>query len=97
LARDSPSPGLRHGYVVNKEEVADSIREAKRQAEIVASVAIRSGFLSIGGISLDESRASGEAVISRADQEITDLDIEKDQRLRADLRRRHVHESPHAP
>src|SRR6185437_11454142 len=42
-----------------------------------ARVPIRSAFLSIGGISLDEARSSGETVISRADQEITELDVEK--------------------
>ncbi|MBI4088954.1 cell division protein FtsA [Candidatus Kaiserbacteria bacterium] len=71
------SKGLRHGYIVNKEEVAASIREAKRQAEYVARVPIRAGFLAIGGISLDEARAAGFAIISRADQEITALDLEK--------------------
>lgn len=71
------SKGLRHGYIVNKEAVTESILEAKRQVESVARIPIRSAFLSIGGISLDETRASGEAIISRADQEITSLDIEK--------------------
>lgn len=71
------SKGLRHGYVVNKEEATTSILEAKRQAESVAGVPIRAGFLAVGGISLDEARATGEAIISRADQEITALDLEK--------------------
>ncbi|MDD2657707.1 MAG: cell division protein FtsA [Candidatus Pacebacteria bacterium] len=71
------SKGLRHGYIVNKEEVAKSILEAKQQAESAARVPIRTGFLAVGGISLDEARASGSAIISRADQEITALDLEK--------------------
>ena len=71
------SKGLRHGYIVNKEEVSASIREAKRQAESVARIPIRAGFLAVGGISLDEQRATGFAIISRADQEITELDLEK--------------------
>lgn len=71
------SKGLRQGYIVNTDEVATSIREAKRQAESVARIPIKSGFLAVGGISLDETRASGEAIISRADQEITSLDLEK--------------------
>ncbi len=71
------SKGLRHGYIVNKEEVSASIVEAKRQAESSARVPIRAGFLAVGGISLDETRASGFAIISRADQEITALDLEK--------------------
>lgn len=71
------SKGLRHGYIVNKEEVAASIVEAKRQAESVARVPLNAAFLAVGGISLDEARATGSAIISRADQEITVLDIEK--------------------
>ncbi len=71
------SRGLRHGYIVNKEEVTASIKEAKRQAEAVSRVPIRSAFLAVGGVSLDEVRATGGAIISRADQEITALDLEK--------------------
>lgn len=69
--------GMRHGYVVDMEDVALSIRTARVQAEAIAKVPIKKGFLAIGGVSLDEVRASGETVISRADQEITELDIEK--------------------
>ena len=71
------SKGLRHGYIVNKEEVSICIAKAKQQAEASAHMPIRSAFLAIGGISLDEARATGSAIISRADQEITALDIEK--------------------
>lgn len=71
------SKGLRHGYVINKEEVSASIIKAKKEAESVARVPLRAGFLAVGGISLDEARSTGSAIISRADQEITVLDIEK--------------------
>jgi len=71
------SKGLRHGYIVNKEEVSLCIAKAKQQAEASARMHVRAGFLAIGGISLDEARATGSAIISRADQEITMLDIEK--------------------
>ena len=71
------SRGLRHGYIVNKEEVSASILLAKQQAETIARVPIRSAFLAVGGISLDEARATGSAIISRADQEITALDLDK--------------------
>lgn len=70
------SKGLRHGYIVNKDEVTASILKAKQEAEAVARTPITAGFLAVGGISLDEARASGAAVISRADQEITALDLE---------------------
>jgi len=71
------SKGLRHGYIVNKEEVSASILRAKQQAESIARVPIRSAFLAVGGISLDEARATGSAIISRADQEITLLDLDR--------------------
>ncbi|MBI4065827.1 cell division protein FtsA [Candidatus Kaiserbacteria bacterium] len=71
------SKGLRHGYIVNKEEVSLGILKAKQDAESVARVPLRTGFLAVGGISLDEARATGSTIISRADQEITALDIEK--------------------
>lgn len=71
------SKGLRHGYIVNKDEVTASILRAKQQAESLARVPIRSAFLAVGGISLDEARATGPTIISRADQEITVLDLER--------------------
>lgn len=96
----SESKGMRNGYVVDVNEVADSVRAAKEQAEATTHMPIRSGFVSIGGISLDEVRATGETVISRADQEITDLDMEKvresaRQSIQAHfLNRRILHEIP---
>ncbi len=71
------SRGLRQGYVVNKEEVTEAIREAKRQAEAASRVPIRSAFLAVGGISIDEARATGETIIGRADQVVSSIDIEK--------------------
>ena len=70
------SKGLRHGYIVNAEDVARSIRIAAAQAESVSGVKIKTAFLSIGGIGLDEVRGKGDAIIARADAEVTDLDIE---------------------
>jgi len=71
------SKGLRHGYIVNHDDVAHAIRIAANQAEKLSGVRIKTAFLSIGGIGLDEVKATGEAVIARADAEVTDLDIEK--------------------
>lgn len=73
----SETQGMRHGYVVDAADAAASVRIAKAQVESVVGFPIKNAFLSIGGISLDEIRASGETVISRADQEVTELDIAK--------------------
>ncbi|PIR85275.1 cell division protein FtsA [Candidatus Kaiserbacteria bacterium CG10_big_fil_rev_8_21_14_0_10_45_20] len=70
------SKGLRHGYIVNIADVTRSIRVAALQAEETSGFKIKSAFLSIGGIGLDEVRTKGDAVTQRADAEITDLDVE---------------------
>jgi cell division protein FtsA len=73
----SESAGMRQGYVVDLPDATASIIAAKRQAEASAHMPIKSGFLAVGGVSLDESRGEAETIISRADAVITDLDIEK--------------------
>ncbi len=92
--------GMHQGYVTRKDDVVASIRGAKRAAEKAAGVPIKNGFLAIGSISLEETRATGEAIISRADQEVTDLDLDiaiKAAREAAQpnfLNRRVLHEIP---
>lgn len=73
----APASGMRHGYVVDIADVATALKTAKRQAEVMARVHIKNGFLAIGGVSLDEARTTGSSAIARGDLEITDLDIEK--------------------
>ena len=69
------SRGLKHGYIVNKEDAVKSIKRALRLAEKSARTKIKSAFLSIGGISLEAQSADGVSVISRANEEVNDLDI----------------------
>ncbi len=69
--------GMRHGYVIDAADAAASVRAAKLQAESVTHLPVKKAFLAVGGISLDEIRGMGDCIISRADQEVTDLDIEK--------------------
>jgi cell division protein FtsA len=73
----SESKGLRHGYIVNIADVTRAIKTAVAQAEEVSGQRIKNAFLAVGGIGLDEVRSRGDAVIARADAEVTDLDIEK--------------------
>ncbi len=72
----APTRGMHQGYVVNKDDVIASIKVAKQAAEHAARVHIQSGFLALGSVSINEIRATGETIISRADQEITELDVE---------------------
>lgn len=71
------SRGLRNGYIINETDVIRSIRSAIAQAEKAAGVSIKKAYLSIGSIGLDEIVSTGEIITSRADSEITQIDIEK--------------------
>ncbi len=73
----SESRGLRHGYIVNGEDVTGSIQTAVRQAEKTSGVKINKAFISVGGIGLSSLTSSASVIISRADLQITELDIEK--------------------
>jgi len=73
----SQTTGMRSGYVVNTDEVASSIKKAVKQAENVLGIKIHKATVSIGGINLSSTVSNGLVVISKADQEITNLDISK--------------------
>lgn len=69
--------GIRHGYVVNADEVAKSIHTAVKNAERVAKYKIKKAFVSIGGIGLGTVTSTCATIVTRADSEITSLDIQK--------------------
>lgn len=71
----SESRGIRHGYIINSSDIIRSIKTAIDQAEKAAEIKIKSAFLSVGGVGLDEVKSKGEIIISRADSEITELDV----------------------
>ncbi|HEY9583525.1 MAG TPA: cell division protein FtsA [Candidatus Paceibacterota bacterium] len=71
------SRGLRHGYIVNIADVIESIKHAVSEAEKKADVKVRRAFISIGGIGLGGVTSTSSVVISRADLEITALDIKR--------------------
>lgn len=71
------SRGLRHGYIINENDAAESIAAALAAAEKSAGITIKNAYLSIGGISLESLTSSGSTGISRANSEVSDLDIDK--------------------
>lgn len=71
------SRGLRNGYIISETDVVRSIRSAVAQAEKAAGVEVKRAYVSIGSIGLDEIVSTGEVITSRADSEITQVDIEK--------------------
>jgi cell division protein FtsA len=75
------SKGLRHGYIINTEDVRESIARAIAQAEKTSGVKISRAYISVGGIGLSGITNTGQTIVSRADLEITALDIEKVQAI----------------
>ena len=73
----SGSNGLRYGYIVNTGDVTKSVLEAIEQAEKTSKTKIRRANISIGGVSVESIIATGSTIISRADSEIMDLDVDR--------------------
>ncbi|MFT5180115.1 MAG: cell division protein FtsA [Candidatus Paceibacteria bacterium] len=71
------SKGLRHGYITHQTDAIRSIRKAVRQAEISSKIKISKAFISIGGVGLSSFTTQGQITITRADSEITAMDVEK--------------------
>lgn len=70
------SKGLRHGYIINGTECLKSVQAAVAQAERSSGERIRRAYISIGGIGLSSIISLGQAIISRGDQTITELDLD---------------------
>jgi|ERR1035437_4681483 cell division protein FtsA len=71
------SRGLRHGYIVNSTEVSSGLRTALAQASKMSGVQIKRAYVSVGGIGLSSVVATGLAMITRGDAEISELDTTK--------------------
>jgi cell division protein FtsA len=69
--------GMRFGYITNVNLVAESIKKAIKQAENILGQKIHQAFISVGGINLNSIISTGSVIISKADQEITNLDVNK--------------------
>jgi cell division protein FtsA len=95
------SRGMRHGYVTNMRDVANSIRKAVSLAEEKSGLKIKKAFIGIGGIGLDATTVTSFVMTSRADAEITELDLtklhdqsEKDMPASAKANRRIIYDIP---
>lgn len=75
----SESAGLRNGYIIDSTQVTQSVRAAVAQAEQSAGVRVKSATVSVGGIGLEGFVSTGTSVVSRADAEISEIDLERAQ------------------
>jgi len=74
---ESETKGTRHGYVVNQSDAVNSVKNAVAIAEKNSGIKIKRAFISINGTTLCSETSSGEAIISKANSEVTNLDIKK--------------------
>ncbi len=74
---EAPSKGLRHGYVTNITDAAVSLQNAISIAEKNSGIKIKRAFISIGGATLRGDISVGVGIVSKADGEVTVLDINK--------------------
>ncbi|OGZ32512.1 MAG: cell division protein FtsA [Candidatus Portnoybacteria bacterium RIFCSPLOWO2_12_FULL_39_9] len=72
-----PSFGLRKGLVIDIEEVAKSIRQAKEEAERAAGVQIRCVYVSVGGEHISSRVSKGVVAVSRADSQVSEEDVDR--------------------
>ncbi len=73
----SESRGLKSGYIIQEADVARSIKSALVQAEKSAGLTVKRAHVAIGSIALEEIYSHGEIIPSRADSEITSVDVDK--------------------
>jgi len=71
------SKGMRHGYIIHGSDITRSIQIAVAQAEKSSGIKIRKVFIAVGGIGLAGVTSTGSIIISRADLEVSELDIQK--------------------
>lgn len=99
---DTPSSGIREGYITNHQEAVKSIRRSIKTAEkSLSGIQVKKVFLGAGGIGLSSFVSSGVVMITRADSEISQLDLEtavtqarEQLPLQYSQNRRILHESP---
>jgi len=71
------SKGIRHGYIINQNDIIKSLEKAINQAERSSGIKIKKAYVSIGGISLEGVISTGATVITKGDNEITEIDVQK--------------------
>ena len=74
---ESETRGVRHGYIVDSVPAVISVKNALSMAEKSSGIKIKRAFVAINGTTLRGEVSSGSVVISKADGEVTLLDINK--------------------
>ncbi len=68
------SRGLRHGYIINAADARKGLKQAIESAEAASGVRIKSAYVAVGGVGLEEFRARVDVAVARPDGVVSDLD-----------------------
>ena len=76
-AGTAPSHGLRRGMVVDMEETIQNVGAAVQRAEAMAGVKLKHAFVAVNGLHIKSQLSRGVIAVSRADNEISQSDIDR--------------------
>jgi len=71
------SNGLRRGVVVDMEETMDNVRSAVQRAEAMSGASVKKAYLAVSGLHVNTQTSRGVIAVSRADNEISQSDIDR--------------------
>lgn len=71
------SSGMRRGMVVDVEETKKNIRESLEKAQSMAGTKVRKAYVSINGLHIKTQQSHGIIAVSRADNEISQHDVDR--------------------
>ncbi len=71
------SNGLRRGVVVDMEETVENVNAAIQRAQAMAGMPIKKAYLAVNGLHMNTQSSRGVIAVSRADNEISQNDIDR--------------------
>ncbi len=73
----APSHGLRRGMVVDMEETIQNVATAVQRAEAMAGTKLKRAYVAVNGLHIKTQASRGVIAVSRADNEISQNDIDR--------------------
>ena len=74
---EGPSNGIKRGVITNMSEATESLIEVINQAESIIGLPIRKSVVGVNGSGVSFINSEGLVIISRKENEVTELDIER--------------------
>lgn len=73
----SPSNGLRKGMVIDMAEAVENVKNSVAEAQAGAGIKIKKAYVSVSGLHIRNQVSRGVIAVSRADNEISEHDIQR--------------------